>query len=264
LTEQKQIQHAHDVTCRHLSHSTATSATSATTSATTHKSASAVTDRMQSALRGRLLVYLAACLLTESRAFSLQPRRPTICRLSPRRASLYNQQQQQQRHQRQQQPSARDSFAPRRKDALLHAASFLSVPIALLRPVVRLFALPLSTLNAQQRFVFVSLVLGSFLLGRLTVLHHYALNRVTSLQELSPRHFGPCGTVWRGRVVGVTDGDTFRFLHQPTPWHPDRLHEGEKLSNTTLPVRIATIDTPETAKFGKPGQVGTLCTRCNT
>jgi len=32
------------------------------------------------------------------------------------------------------------------------------------------------------------------------------------------------------------------------------LIKGEKLSETALPIRICTIDTPETAKFGKSGQ----------
>lgn len=58
----------------------------------------------------------------------------------------------------------------------------------------------------------------------------------------------------RGRVVSVSDGDTFRFRHSPTIFHSSRLPPDTKLSASTIPVRICTIDTPETAKFGKPGQ----------
>jgi endonuclease YncB( thermonuclease family) len=54
--------------------------------------------------------------------------------------------------------------------------------------------------------------------------------------------------------VTVSDGDTIRFLHTPTPWHPKALRKGEKASELAMPIRICTIDTPETPKFGKPGQ----------
>jgi endonuclease YncB( thermonuclease family) len=65
---------------------------------------------------------------------------------------------------------------------------------------------------------------------------------------------GPAAPWLRGRVLTVSDGDTVRFLHAPTIFHSTRLSEGEKLSDTALAVRVCTIDTPETAKFGKPGQ----------
>jgi hypothetical protein len=54
-----------------------------------------------------------------------------------------------------------------------------------------------------------------------------------------------------------SDGDTIRFLHTPTRFHPIdlRKEQEEKASATALPIRICTIDTPETAKFGKSGQV---------
>jgi micrococcal nuclease len=59
----------------------------------------------------------------------------------------------------------------------------------------------------------------------------------------------------RGRCVSVSDGDTIRVLHTPTSFHGSRYrNESEKLSECTLAIRICTVDTPETAKFGKPGQ----------
>lgn len=63
------------------------------------------------------------------------------------------------------------------------------------------------------------------------------------------------GDHWlRGRVVSVSDGDTFRLRHAPTLFHSTHRLSDEKLSTSTIPVRICTIDTPETAKFGKAGQ----------
>ena len=59
------------------------------------------------------------------------------------------------------------------------------------------------------------------------------------------------GGVIAGRVVSVSDGDTIRVRHTPSPFSP-RAFEG-KLSENTITIRIAAVDTPETAKFGKPG-----------
>lgn len=68
------------------------------------------------------------------------------------------------------------------------------------------------------------------------------------------------GAWLRGRVLSVSDGDTIRWYHAPTRWHSSQIHSSnnndkpEKLSDLTIPIRICTIDTPETAKFGNPGQ----------
>ena len=63
------------------------------------------------------------------------------------------------------------------------------------------------------------------------------------------------------KVVKVADGDTFRVAHLPPLWRlrgRKRLCKalgGEtKLSESTLQVRIAAVDAPETAKFGSKGQ----------
>ena len=59
------------------------------------------------------------------------------------------------------------------------------------------------------------------------------------------------GGVIACRVVSVSDGDTMRVRHTPSPFSP-RAFKG-KLSENTILVRIAAVDAPETAKFGKPG-----------
>ena len=59
------------------------------------------------------------------------------------------------------------------------------------------------------------------------------------------------GGVIACRVVSVSDGDTMRVRHTPSPFSP-RAFKG-KLSENTILVRIAAVDAPETAKFGKSG-----------
>jgi micrococcal nuclease len=96
------------------------------------------------------------------------------------------------------------------------------------------------------------LALG-FALGRLPPL----FRRYATVQDIPAQYFNNGGNRrwWRGRVVSVTDGDTVRFLHVPTIFHSvATTTTNNKLSDCTWSVRICTIDTPETAKFGKPGQ----------
>jgi endonuclease YncB( thermonuclease family) len=78
--------------------------------------------------------------------------------------------------------------------------------------------------------------------------------RLTNVSDIGSPYIGPAAPWLRGRVVSVSDGDTVRFLHAPTWFHSSKLQEGVKLSDLALPIRVCTIDTPETAKFGKPGQ----------
>lgn len=77
--------------------------------------------------------------------------------------------------------------------------------------------------------------------------------RYTDIRDI-PKDAFETRKVFRGRVLSVSDGDTVRILHTPTWWSTKTLQENEKLSTTALPIRLCTIDTPETAKFGKPGQ----------
>jgi micrococcal nuclease len=78
--------------------------------------------------------------------------------------------------------------------------------------------------------------------------------RFSTVQDIPSRFFGPDAPILSGQTVKVTDGDTIRFLHRPSRFHPRSLETREKLSENALAIRFATIDTPETAKFGKPGQ----------
>ncbi|SNX83092.1 uncharacterized protein MEPE_01798 [Melanopsichium pennsylvanicum] len=69
-----------------------------------------------------------------------------------------------------------------------------------------------------------------------------------------------------GRVVTVGDADGFRFHHTPGPpilrdwlypWPPRTTKKGAgrtKLVRETISVRIAGVDAPESAHFGKPAQ----------
>lgn len=52
--------------------------------------------------------------------------------------------------------------------------------------------------------------------------------------------------------VSCSDGDTFRARHLPF-WRGAGAYKG-KISENTLQIRLAGIDTPETAKFGNSGQ----------
>mmetsp|Transcript_44759 Transcript_44759/g.50187 ORF Transcript_44759/g.50187 Transcript_44759/m.50187 type:complete len:331 (-) Transcript_44759:430-1422(-) len=80
--------------------------------------------------------------------------------------------------------------------------------------------------------------------------------RITSVLDIPSGYFGPTAPILKGRAASITDGDTIRFLHVPTWFHPLSINKSkkEKLSTTCLPIRLCTFDTPETAKFGKPGQ----------
>ena len=93
-----------------------------------------------------------------------------------------------------------------------------------------------------------------FALGYKTRQFRQGWRRFTSVADIAAADVGPTAPWLRGRVLTVSDGDTFRFLHTPTMFSSSTLSDNEKLSETALAVRVCTIDTPETAKFGKPGQ----------
>jgi endonuclease YncB( thermonuclease family) len=78
--------------------------------------------------------------------------------------------------------------------------------------------------------------------------------RITSAHLLQDHQIGPQSSYLKGRVVSVSDGDTFRLYHQPTWFHSSTPHSDTKMSDQTIAIRICTIDTPEVAKFGKPSQ----------
>lgn len=53
-------------------------------------------------------------------------------------------------------------------------------------------------------------------------------------------------------VVKVTDGDTYRVRHIPRS--NSKVEFEGKLTDHTIAIRIAAVDTPEISKFGNPGQ----------
>jgi len=57
-----------------------------------------------------------------------------------------------------------------------------------------------------------------------------------------------------GQVVKVVDGDTIRMRHLPTLMSSGELPTAGKLKDQTIMVRVAAVDSPETAKFGQDGQ----------
>mmetsp|Transcript_32779 Transcript_32779/g.97785 ORF Transcript_32779/g.97785 Transcript_32779/m.97785 type:complete len:265 (-) Transcript_32779:28-822(-) len=97
----------------------------------------------------------------------------------------------------------------------------------------------------------VSLAVG-YRVGRLRSSARFT--RLSSAADVPPSLVGPDAPFLRGRAISVSDGDTLRFLHVPTALHSSHLADGEKMSNVAMPVRVCTVDAPETAKFGKNGQ----------
>lgn len=91
---------------------------------------------------------------------------------------------------------------------------------------------------------------GSFLIGLKAGRIRPFWRPVRSLQDLSSADIGASAPWMKGTAITVSDGDTIKFLHQPTMFHSSSNYDKAHL----LPIRLCTIDTPETAKFGKPGQ----------
>lgn len=105
-------------------------------------------------------------------------------------------------------------------------------------------------LSRIQKGILVATFIVGYLLGKCKPFW----KRYTSVMDIPSSMFGENAKVLRGRAISVSDGDTIRFLHAPTWFSPTSLRKGEKASEVALPIRISTIDTPETAKFGKSGQ----------
>jgi endonuclease YncB( thermonuclease family) len=106
----------------------------------------------------------------------------------------------------------------------------------------------LTELSFLQKSLFVSIFLLGFWAGRIPLMG----KSYRDVQEIPNKLFGASAPTLRGRAVSVSDGDTIRFYHTPLWWQkpPEKM----KVSAVALPIRVCTIDTPETAKFGKPGQ----------
>jgi micrococcal nuclease len=108
--------------------------------------------------------------------------------------------------------------------------------------------------DSQKLFVGV-LAVTSFALGFKAGRFQNPWRRFGAVTDIPKQYFGDTAPFLRGRVLSVSDGDTIRFRHTPSLFfQSSALNKGEKLSEVALPIRICTIDTPETAKFGKEGQ----------
>ena len=228
-----------------------------------------------------VLLLLGAGFLQQARGFS--PSHTTIASITTRHYCRHWQQQQQQQQQQRcihmsgnsvvtRAISLRDTAVPSFKAA----ASTLTVTFAMLTQELSARAICLrdttvpsfkaaastltvtfamlthefSALSRVQKVMFATIFVVGMLIGRTKPFWR----RFIDVMEIPGSFFGPTAPRLWGRVVSVSDGDTLRFLHVPTWWSPTTLKEGEKVSSQTLPVRICTIDTPETPKFGKPGQ----------
>lgn len=87
-----------------------------------------------------------------------------------------------------------------------------------------------------------------------------ALERYDTAGDVPARLFRK-KAVLKARVIKVADGDTFRVAHVPMfSWFRGAVKKlvknehKQKLSESTIQVRIAAVDCPETAKFGSAGQ----------
>ncbi|GLE00951.1 hypothetical protein PINS_up009748 [Pythium insidiosum] len=98
-------------------------------------------------------------------------------------------------------------------------------------------------------------VLGAFVaglcLGLVLPKLRQPFRRFTTVDDI-PMSFFHQERQITARSVSVSDGDTFRARHVPL-WRSAGGFKG-KMSENTLQIRLAGIDTPETAKFGSPGQ----------
>ncbi|KAF1775301.1 SNase-like [Phytophthora cactorum] len=79
----------------------------------------------------------------------------------------------------------------------------------------------------------------------------WPFRRFSTVEDLPNRLFHQEGKI-KAVAVNFSDGDTFRARHLPL-FRGAGSYDG-KLSDHTLQIRLAGIDTPETAKFGNPGQ----------
>lgn len=110
-------------------------------------------------------------------------------------------------------------------------------------------------LSDSQKIFVGAVSLTSFAIGFRAGRFQNPWRRFTAVTDIPSSYFGDTAPFLRGRVLSVSDGDTIRFRHTPSLFFQNSiLDKGEKLSEVALPIRICTIDTPETAKFGKSGQ----------
>jgi endonuclease YncB( thermonuclease family) len=111
----------------------------------------------------------------------------------------------------------------------------------------------------QPQTIIATLVLTSSLVGGYR-LYRTFLRRIPIASSIKQSYFRKRSIL--GKVTSVGDGDNFRIYHTPGGWLagwgwlPWRRVPTEKkaLKDQTIHVRIAGIDAPELAHFGKPAQ----------
>ncbi|KAK9893351.1 SNase-domain-containing protein [Cystobasidium minutum MCA 4210] len=93
-------------------------------------------------------------------------------------------------------------------------------------------------------------------LGTMMLYRRY-LRRIPSAEYITPRTLARRSSI-RGYVTSVGDADNFRMVHTPLPWPFTKLQriptDKKVLKNNTIHVRLAGVDAPELAHFGKPAQ----------
>jgi len=82
------------------------------------------------------------------------------------------------------------------------------------------------------------------------------LRRIPSAEFITPRTLERKRI--RGYVTSIGDADGFRLYHRPGPWLVGLLYPVPKdkklLKDRTISIRLAGVDAPECAHFGKPAQ----------
>ena len=111
-------------------------------------------------------------------------------------------------------------------------------------------------LSTVQKSLFAGMFLIGFICGKLSSIRPFWIP-YRDVNDIPISYFSSSTNnntpVLKGRAITVSDGDTIRFLHTPLPWQYDSKKK-YKVSETCLPIRCCTYDTPETSKFGKSGQ----------
>ncbi|KAK4944831.1 putative endonuclease lcl3 [Elasticomyces elasticus] len=117
--------------------------------------------------------------------------------------------------------------------------------------------------NAWSHFVSLNVVVPSLVLTVATLgfLRFYKtyLRRIPNTSHIKPELYRRRSLF--GYVTSVGDGDNFRLFHTPGGrlagwgWLPWRRVKGMKrLQNKTIHIRLAGVDAPECAHFGRPAQ----------
>ncbi|EAW08385.1 thermonuclease family protein [Aspergillus clavatus NRRL 1] len=112
---------------------------------------------------------------------------------------------------------------------------------------------------AEPRTIIPTVILTSGFLGAFHI-HRRYLRRFPDAGSITPSHFRRRSLL--GRVTSVGDGDNFRLYHTPggrlagwgwLPWKKVPTSKKE-LRDKTVHIRLAGVDAPELAHFGRPEQ----------